>query len=402
MEWDLGGATLTSVTNFQDITDFYGEDADVSPTSAFNYTQGTDIEQFSQELRLNFSGETYEATVGAYFLNIDGDFSSQQSGDAFFAAATFETLASQETTTYAAFAQIEFDITETLSLTAGTRLNHDDKDYQLVSVDFGFPQFVGNISDTDWSGKLQLDYKPNDDVLLYAGWSRGIKSGGFNFPLTPTSAADLPFDSETLNSFEVGAKTTLADGVRLNASVFYYDYNDYQAYNIDASFNTLLFNADGEFYGAEIEIIANPADGLDILLGGSFLDTEVTGLPAQTFPTGIEEAPLSPDVSLNGLIRYGFAVFGGEISIQGDFIYKSDHKFNLAVSESVLEDGYGVLNARIGYESDDGVWGLAVFVNNLTDTRYRTFSIDGTLFFGSQEDVFGPQRWVGASARLNF
>jgi len=213
LEWDLGGATLTSVTNFQDITDFYGEDADVSPTSAFNYTQGTDIEQFSQELRLNFSGETYEATVGAYFLNIDGDFSSQQSGDAFFAAATFETLASQETTTYAAFAQIEFDITETLSLTAGTRLNHDDKDYQLVSVDFGFPQFVSNISNTDWSGKLQLDYKPNDDVLLYAGWSRGIKSGGFNFPLTPTSAADLPFDSETLNSFEVGAKTTLADGV---------------------------------------------------------------------------------------------------------------------------------------------------------------------------------------------
>ncbi len=415
IELDLGGAKLTSITNFQDISDQYGEDADASPTDAFHYTQGTDISQFSQELRLDFEGDRHRTTVGAYFLNIDGDFSTQQMGAAFFGAASFETLASQKTTTYAIFGQLEYDLTDELALTVGARLNHDEKDFTLQSVDFGFPQFNGSISDTDWSGKAQLDYRPNDDILLYAGLSRGIKSGGFNLPLTPISAVDLPFASEELTSYEIGAKTTLSDGVRFNASAFIYDYNDYQAYNIDGAFNTLLFNADAKYYGAEFELVANPAQGLDIVLGASFIDTEISNLPttfntldpitfapAQNFPTGVESAPLVSDVSLNGLIRYAFPAFGGEVSVQSDFVWKSDHKFNLARSESVLEGSYGVLNARIGYASDDDAWSIAVFVNNLTDTRYRTFAIDGTLFFGNSEDIFGAKRWFGANARFNF
>ena len=415
LNWDLGFATLTSVTNFQDIEDFYGEDADASPTSAFHYTQSSIVEQFSQEFRLNFEGERHRTVIGVYYLNIDGDYSVQQFGDAFFGPDTFETLASQKTTTYAVFAQTEYDLTDRLAITLGARFNHDEKDYELESVDFGFPLFSDMIEESDWSGKAQLDYRATDNVLLYAGVSRGIKSSGFNLPLTPLAVADLPFDSETLVSYEIGAKTALGDRVRLNASAYYYDYNDYQAYNIDAFFNTLLFNADAEYYGAEVEFIANPVDGLDILLGASYIDTEVSGLPtdfntldpitfaaAQNFPTGVEEAPLAPEFTFNGLVRYARPALGGTVAVQGDFNWKSDHKFNLAQSEPAFEEAYGVVNARISYTSGDERWTASIFANNLTDTRYRTFGVDGTLFFGSSEDVFGAKRWYGGNIRVNF
>ena len=410
ISWDVGNFTVTSVTDYQDIEHTYGEDADASPTDAFNYTQAVEMDQISQELRLNWEGERHRSVIGFYYLNIDGEYSFDQSGVVFFGAATFNTAAVQDTTTFAFFGQTEFDLNEQLSLTLGVRYNDDEKDYTLAAPDFGFATFTDTFEEDDFSVKAQIDYRPNEDWLLYASYSRGIKSGGFNLPLTPLAVADLPFEGETLNAFEIGFKAELTDKVRLNASAYYYDYNDYQAYNIDAFFNTLLFNADAEYYGGEIELFMNPADGLDILLGASFSNTEVTGLPttfntldpitfapAQNFPTGEEDAPLSPDVTLNGLARYSWPAFGGTLALQGDFRYVDDQKFNLATSESVLEDSYFVFNARLDYTTSDEHWNAAVFVKNLFDENYRVFGIDGTLFFGSSEDVYGDERWVGGS-----
>ncbi len=411
LTWEVGQFTITSVTDYQDIEHSYGEDADASPTDAFNYTQVAEIDQISQEARVNWEGERHHSVVGFYYLNIDGEYSFDQSGAVFFGPLTFNTSAAQDTTTFAFFGQTEIDLTQQFSVILGLRYNDDEKDYVLSAPDFGFSTFTDTLEEDDFAVKAQLDYRPNDDWLLYASYSRGIKSGGFNLPLTPlAAAADLPFKGETLNAFEVGFKSSLTDSTRLNASVFYYDYNDYQAYNIDAFFNTLLFNADAEFYGAEVELFSNPVDGLDLILGASFIDTEVTGLPtdfntldpitfqpAQTFPTGKEDAPLTPSFTLNGLARYSWPAFAGNLAIQGDFRFVDEQKFNLATSEPVLEDSYFVMNARLEYTTENDKWTAALFVNNLTDEDYRTFSIDGTLFFGSSEDVPGLQRWVGGS-----
>lgn len=415
ISWDLGGATLTSVTNFQDIESSYGEDADASPTSAFNYRQAADINQFSQEVRVNFEGARHRSVVGVYYLSIDGDYQTEQLGDVFFGPDVFSTFATQETKTFALFAQTEFDITEALMLTLGGRYNHDKKDYSLESADFGFPLFTDTLKEDDFSGKVQLDYRVSDGMLLYAGVSRGIKSGGFNLPLTPLAAGDLPYSGETLMAYEIGAKTRLGEAARLNASVYYYDYDDYQAYNIDANFNTLLFNANGEYYGGEVEFAASPVEGLDVLLGAAYIHTKVTDLPtdfntldpitflpAQNFPTGEERAPLAPEFSFNGLVRYARPAFGGEASVQADFSWRDEQKFNLATSEAATEDAYGVLNLRIGYDSGDGHWSASLFAKNVTDTRYRTFGVDGSLFFGSSEDVFGEKRWYGGNVRFAF
>jgi iron complex outermembrane receptor protein len=390
--------TVTSITNTQDITHAYASDSDVSPSDAFAYQQTADIKQISQELRLNWSGTHSRSVLGAYYLNIDGKYTSNQRGAIYFGPLVLETKADQDTTTTAIFYQTERDLSDQLMFTAGLRYNKDEKDYTLSSVDFGFAPYSPSISDSDWNGKLQFDYSIDDDTLVYAGVHRGIKGGGFNNPLTPVSTGDIVYDGETLISYEGGIKKNLSDRARVNASVFVYDYSDYQAYFIDGGFNTTLFNAEASTHGAEIEFTSNPVDGLDIILGASYVDTEVSELSTAIAPSGQSEAPLAPKWSLNGLARYAWPTSdGGEFSVQGDFRWVDDHYFSLAQIPVLFQGSYAVVNARLGYTSMDEKWTATLFVNNLTDERYNYFAYDALAFFGSYSSNVGDERWVGAS-----
>jgi iron complex outermembrane receptor protein len=189
-------------------------------------------------------------------------------------------------------------------------------------------------------------------------------------------------------------KADLTDTVRLNASAFYYDYSDYQAYSFDG-FATFLFNADAETLGAEFELVANPVEGLDIMLGVAWLDAEATDVPTTISATGKETPALSPDLSFNGLIRYEWPALGGSLHVQLDYAWQDDQNFNLIYTPVVEEKAYGVSNLRLGYSSPDDTWSAAVWVQNLGDEEYRTYGFDTTGYFGSTEDVPGLERWVG-------
>lgn len=406
VEWRTGDITVTSVSNYQDIEHGYGEDADVSPNDIYNYEAANDVSQFSQEFRLAWDTDSMRNVIGAFYLRIDGNHDTRQTGDAYFGtgvgypAGTAElTMTDQETETWAIFGQTDIDLAELWTLTLGGRVNRDSKDFDFFSTDIYFLQggdfgYQDSFSDTDWSAKAQLNYRPTDGWLLYAGVSRGIKSGGFNQPLFPIAASDFPFKGETLVSFEVGMKADLTDTMRLNASAFYYDYSDYQAYSFDG-FATFLFNADAESYGAEFEFIANPVEGLDIMLGLAWLDTEATDVPATISATGKETPPLSPDFSFNSLIRYEWPALGGTLNVQLDYGWQDDQNFNLIYTPVVEEKAYGIANLRLGYASPDDTWSAAVWVKNVGDEDYRTYSFDTTAFFGSTEDVPGLERWFG-------
>jgi iron complex outermembrane receptor protein len=406
VDWTLDRFTLTSLTNYQDITDSYGEDADVSPNDIYNYEQANDVSQLSQEFRLSWDTERAQNIVGVYYLNIDGQYDTTQTGDAFFGtgvgypAGTAEVVnASQETETWALFGQSDIKLADQWTLTVGGRVNHDSKDFNYRSTDIYFLQggdfsYKKSLSDTDWSGKLQVSYRPQADWMFYGGVSRGIKSGGFNLPLFPIAAEAFPYDGETLLSYEIGMKSNLTEHLRFNASAFYYDYSDYQAYSFDG-FATFLFNANAKSKGAEFELQANPIRGLDIILGLALLDAEVTDVPPTISATGKETPAISPEVSFNGLVRYSWPAFGGSLSVQADYGWQADQNFNLIETPVVHEDAYGVANARIGYDSEGGKWSVSVWVKNLTDEEYRTYAFDTTAFFGAIENVPGHKRWFG-------
>jgi iron complex outermembrane receptor protein len=401
IDWTLDQFTISSVTNYQDITDGFGEDSDVSPNSVYHYEKSNDVNQFSQELRLAYSQPGLDLVVGAYYLLIDGVYDTRQTGDVFFGSAVEFTSVDQTTTSGAIFTQADIELTDQITLVAGGRYSRDEKEFSYDSTNVfdlvapGAFQVVDDFTDDGVSAKLQLNYSPVDGWLWYAGVNRGIKSGGFNYPLFPTAANLFKFDGEVLTSYEAGFKSSLGDSTTLNVSSFFYDYDGYQAFSFDGLAARVL-NVNAEMYGGEVELTTNPIEGLDLMLGLSYLENEVRDVPLAV-SDGTEKAAITPKFTVNGLIRYEWPAFDGYIAAQLDGNWKDKVSFNLVPTPALEEDGYGLLNARLSYTPAGDNWSAAVFVRNLTDEYYRMYSFDTSPDFGALEDVPGVPRWVGAS-----
>lgn len=366
---------------------------------------------------------------------------------------------------WSVFAQGEFDLSDRLKLVGGLRWVEDEKEfdtfvrYQEVAVaqsnlaagvgganapiidvlqvadpsDFpGAPQAVlesfapicysatvdtrcandvadpaANFDYGDWAGKLQLEYTTDAGTLLYAGINRGTKGGNWATPSFPDSIRANGLDSlshteETLWSYEAGVKSTILDGRgRFNAAVFYYDYQDYQAFSL-TNFVQNITNNDATVTGAEFDLTLNPISGLDLLFGGSFIDTEVKGVVTPNGTVIDTELPNAPSVSLNALARYAWDIEAGEISVQFDGNYNGEQFLEVTNPASSEEDGYFVGNARIGFAPSDSV-DLALWVRNVTDEEYRVYSLDVA---GAPapfiNDVFARPRTYGATVNVKF
>jgi len=379
-------------------------------------------------------------------------------------------LLSPYTTTsesWSIFGQYEMDLTDTMSLVIGGRWISEEKEHnyrnlevayhpratsgadprtlaafdpsipalELTAANPGEGSFLvgwsGERDDSEWAGRLQLDYRPNDNSLYYISYNRGVKAGGFNAPLLPTASGvtdeAMNYDPEQLDAYEVGFKMQTADGrLTLNGAVYYYDYQDYQAFSI-IGLDTFTLTAEAESQGFELELQASPVPGLDMLFGVGYIDVEVSKVPCVTENrAGFEalgEAPArtlgqkvrpvqTPEWNLNGLIRYEAPVasLGGNIAFQLAAEYRDEHYFNLQNSETLTEDGYTLLNGSIAYfPSASDSWSLRASVQNLTDEEYivQGFDLSGTIFagagfFGMTEHYYGRPRTWGISLNYIF
>mgnify|MGYP005987264527 CR=1 FL=1 len=476
---DLGDFDLTLVTDYSTLEKDYIEDSDASPNDFFAFFLKSDLKQFSQEIRLNGYTDTVDWVVGAFYLDIEGDFVNGGVAQNFFAAQFpgfgladeslnhlgIRTPFSTETKSTALFGQAEIDLTEQLSLTAGIRWSKEKKDTELTTffakfeaadsseiisndglnsafglpVDSGFFRYgqggagagvLGNafgftdegtyegIDDDLITGKLQLDWKVDKNTLVYLGYNRGVKAGGYNAPLDPSDLIDgnpingevndIKFDEEILNAYELGMKWASEDDkLRINSAAYYYDYQDYQAFRLEG-LTSFIFNTDAIVKGAEVEIQANVLEGLDIIAGLSYIDNVVKD--AFREPDGQlvdKRAIVTPEWNANFLARYEWEVKSGAIAVQFDATFLSDHFFQLKNSPSGNQSSYVLSNARISYTNADDTWTLAAFVKNLTDKEYRTTSFDlsGTptqAGLGLTENYYGAPRWVGISLNYRF
>lgn len=473
--WEGDTISFASITDFTTLEKDYIEDSDASPNDFFAFFLKSDLDQFSQEFRVSGDSEQSNWVVGLYYLDISGDFANGGIAQNFFAAQFpgfglndpslnflgLNNLFSTNTTSTAIFGQIEYDLANDWSITAGVRVTQEEKDVDFVSnfaifdgtdrsepvlsndgFGAGGPYFVYNgqtagagptgvafgltetdtpsneISETLVTAKLQLDYRPSDATLFYLSYNRGIKAGGFNAPLDPTDLFDgipengvirnMRFDEEILNAFEVGVKREYADGaVRLNASAYYYDYNDYQAFRLEG-LTLFVFNTDSTIWGGEVELQATSGSGWDFQLGAAYINAVVED--AYRTPSGQvlnREPVLTPELSLNALGRYEWDFNSGSFAIQADVSYVSDHFFQLKNSPIGKESGYALVNLRANYLSEAGHWGVSAFVENLTDEEYRVmvFDLAGTPAaggFGLAENYYGLPRWYGVSVTYDF
>jgi iron complex outermembrane receptor protein len=395
---------------------------------------------FLDNLSLEEGGFFLPPALGGPFNLLSGitgaNFAANPGG--FRQFLTYDVDYTQETESLGLFGQVDYNLTNQITLVLGLRYTTEDRSFNylnaygdrngdgmITNADGVFNNFLyllqtdpidptppeyflfnGSIDNDNISGKIGLDYRPNDDLLLFASYSRGFKSGGFNGGFLDFTdgvvPSDTPYDEEILNSYEIGFKADLADGrVRLNASGFYYDYQDFQALTF-SGLSQFIDNSDAEVYGIDMDFVWMPNENWDVMLGASFLDTEVDSVVVQgTTVTGVEMV-LAPEFTFNGLLRYTHPFSDvSNLSFQLDFNHQGDHYFDITNSALSKEDAYTVFNARIGYRYNENI-SVAFWAKNFTDEEYRVYTFDFTGPGGFNQQFFAPPQWFGGTISYEF
>ncbi|GAA0336825.1 TonB-dependent receptor [Sphingomonas oligophenolica] len=428
------GLDLVSITDYQHGDKFYVEDGDSSPADGVFFYQGSKLDQGSEEVRLQAHLGANELTVGAYGLIVDGHYTGKYA-DLFYGYDPLVAF-SQKTTSFAFFAQDEWKLSDKIKLIGGLRYWHDSRrgsyfgsepstgvsitfnPSQVSYGSFGVTQPSTGVLTTPanatptFSGvtaRAEIDYKPIDQVLLYASYNRGSKSGGFTFstgtPFPGFEVATLngiPYRPEVLDAYEIGAKTTLMPGTTLNVAAFYYDYHDYQAFAQYGAVQTVV-NLPAKSEGIEAELATRPVRGLTLQLSGSVLHTEVHNVELPDLASFVtHNLPQAPGFSGNALVRYEFALAGGKASLQADFQHSDKFCFTVLCAPVEREGAYNVANARIGYAGPNDTWEIAAFVNNIFAEKYRVYGYDNTLFDGTVAGVYAKPRTWGVTGVVHF
>ena len=283
------------------------------------------------------------------------------------------------------------DLTDRLNLTLGGRFTADDK-VGIYSPTTGNPSpggfvqadFVAQLNPPTYQSfdpSASLQYKLTKDDMLYASYTRGSKSGAFQYTVpTPDFAkVGLMAKPESVNAYEVGFKSTLLDHrLQLDASAFYMDYDNLQVQervqvepNNPASAATLLGNArSSRIEGGEVDLKYSPVDRLHLNLGYQYLDARYIQFqfdPTHNYSGNL--MPRSPHNTLTAGGSYTVPVAAGDLTVYASYQWYSDQFFESDNTDpGTHQAAYGLLNASVSYTRDR--WRVSVWGQNLTDSRY--------------------------------
>jgi iron complex outermembrane receptor protein len=410
ISWNFG-PTLTSITDVKHSKDSEFVDDDGSPASWLDSNNTSFANSFSEELRLYGEHTGLRWFTGAYYLQIYSGMHPDRNW-IYDPGVVIDDTFDLHTHSYSVFGQVEYDLTRQVSLTAGLRGTKEKKDYHYasdaMSLDYVLlgparTPYAGNSDNNLVTAKLEADYKPAPGMLLYASWNRGAKAGSFNAPFAggtsyPDSA--IPYRPETLNAYELGEKSTFLDErLRLNSSVFYYDYKNYQAFNF-IGLSTEVSNLPAKVYGAEIDLLAKPVRQLTTQVTTSYTHNRVSDVTGVA-PTPVDRvAPYTSEWKATALARYGVSAGSGELALQADAQYTGPQWFSLSNYDATHMPGYTLVNARLSWTNPQ--WQLEVFGSNLTNKRYDTVGFDISGLCGCTQIGYGRPTWWGASVRRNF
>ncbi|QUD88649.1 TonB-dependent receptor [Phenylobacterium montanum] len=409
-------ATLTSITDYQHLTKGYGEDSDSSPNPVFAYDTHQHFYQASEELRL--AGETPRMhwIVGLYGLNIHSDNAYQIDATQIlgFKNNYGGTLI---TDSAALFGQTEYALNDQFSLITGLRYSYDHKHLEYTDVtngveDFNYATTYPQLADkrfeefSNWSGKLELDYKPNRNVLVYLSANRGTKAGGFSTlsggPFAEAAVAAIPFRQEVLTNYEGGFKLTLFDRTtHLNASVFDYVYDGYQAFT-NVGLSQVVHNYDASDKGFELEVNTRPLPGLYMSAFLTVLDTKISHVVTPVGAVINPEMPQAPKTSVGVSARYQFPLGPGDAAIGTDWKYDSRQFLEAWNAPVDYEPARTIGNLRLSYAPAGGHIEGALFINNVSDVRYRVYNLDLSGLLGIVNQTYARPRTFGGSLTYRF
>jgi iron complex outermembrane recepter protein len=288
-DFDVGNGTITNIFGYRDYK--AGTDADIDSTPRFLFHSATQFnqEQVSNELRYAGTFGPAEITVGGFWFEQQLRYNETRNLP-LASPLTFYGGGAQDHKVLGIFGAIDFNISDALTINAGIRWSREKKEGAITyirpraacSVITGTCPTTGNNSfipaekngfnDSrswkNWTPKLGLQYKLSDDAQLYSSWTRGYRSGGYNFRITAPIAfeaivaangGEFAFDEERVDSYETGFKFQTSDNKgTLNAAVFYTDIRNMQREvnqsSASAGVAQSIFNtADAQILGGEVE-----------------------------------------------------------------------------------------------------------------------------------------------------
>ena len=492
LDWAIGEHDLKSITALTSLE--YDEfcDCDFTGANVFGAALQEKYDQLSQELRLSSPvGEKYDYIVGLYYQTSDHEFADQivvppnsvlvpaingqspGAGD-LVAGTEASRIAEVDADVLSAFAQFNWHISDAFTLQLGGRFTRDErKGFRTLSIvsqggaplpmaQIGAPLVFANafeITSTNlsalgpggdafiallgelpvagdrevdkFSPDVKLVWNTTDDVLLYASWARGFKSGGFDFRANnrsfyPDMATSFEFQDEEATNFEIGGKFAMAGGAfELNATAFFTEFEELQISIFDGVLGFNVGNAaSAEVVGLELDARWAATDALTISGGLALTDFEFTD-----FRNGQCYFGQTPDVDLDGIAlcdytgnsnqmvsdvqgNVGFDLrvpLGDRLEFSGllDFFYTSEYHASATFDPALLQDAYTKINMRLGIGSAEGRWELALLGKNLSDERVLQFGGDTPLAgstFGAKSNYafFSQGRTITLQGALNF
>lgn len=433
--WDLSDAlTLKSITAYRELaTDDY-IDFDATELEIADALVAVDQNQFSQELQLTYSADRINAVAGLYYLreNVDShqeSYNDDLLGPAFLNSGFLRTIDDTlETTSKAIYGNLSYDMTDKLRLSAGVRYTEEEKDYWRTTSTFYslLPAFnatylftpdVGKYDDT--SIMLSADYQLSADAMVYARYSQGFKSGGFNGRANSATEA-TEYQPETADTFEVGAKTTFWDRrFRLNAAAFLTKYEDFQARvagldtdpvtGLPAPVLSVLNAGQLDIFGFELESVLVPVQGLTLDAQLGFLDADYKEFNDTRFTNfngsrAFQDPAFSPKWTLRMGGQYEWLLQGGSaLVIGGSAKYRSEMALavdnTLANSDvklaSMYQDSYWLYDARVVWSDSSDRYSIGLYGQNLSDEVYKTDAQEFSSIGNIRTAYFGaPRTWM--------
>lgn len=419
--------TVRSITGYRELEWSAGFDADNSPMNFFSVSNSAVQSQFSQELQLlgdfDIGRSQLNFVAGAYYFDEDASaLDHVQIGDGIVQIDGPIELATEN---LAFFGQADWRVNDWLGFTAGARYTKEDKDfnagqsdissfnYDLLNCPVNGQGFIPNVglipcsaysrfphgdeplrvytrntpsrSFSNFSMKGGVQVYPTDDVMLYASYTEGYKSGGWSTRVTTPTIAPIVFQEETAQTIEVGIKSTLLDGrVRANVAAFTTDYNDVQLV-IQVGPNPQLNNfGTAKIQGVEADFAVELNDYFSFTAALGLLDSELKDLTNTSAPNSLQlgivngsELPKVPDFTFNISPRVEVPVGNHEIVLMGDYTHTSALWNDSQRSALLRRPATDMFNASVAFQHENG-WSLTVGGTNLTEERYIVNGLTST------------------------
>jgi iron complex outermembrane receptor protein len=305
-----------------------------------------------------------------------------------------------ETLGIALFGEATYTFLDRLKITLGLRYDREQKDFDYTQTPsgpvlamMGYAPDSGSRDDVfdAWLPKAAVSYQISEQVTPYVSVSRGFRSGGFNDKENVGSA----YDPEFTWNYELGAKTSwMENRLQLNAALFYIDWSDMQVEVLTAGGTSVFIDNAGRATskGAELELIARPLSGLEIMAGASFTDAKyddyTQGVNVYDGSTVID----SPEYTMNIGATYRFL---NGIFVNALYTHYGEVHFDPANTKS--QESYGIASARVGYEGKG--FDVYLYCRNIFDEEYATRAFEvNDVWYGRS----GEPRVVGVNARVYF